>query len=536
IHEGLKAFPETPFLWHAGGSVLMMQGRHVDAAEHFGKAFSLEPKQFDHSVDQAIALNATGRNREAHSVLKKIEKKGSKFSHYCSTRANAERALADLTNAARWYDRALRIEPDRPKAVMGRADVAMERGEAKALQWAERALKLDPGNPVLWLAKAQALDHAGDHDGAIVIMEQIIAQAPGFTEAHRWLAQLRHTRGDADFASHFAAAAKQAPQDPNIPAIWAKTLAGFGRDAEAADVAATARKAGTEEAHFAMLQAVYAGAAGDHERAEAIFADLDDTSLDRLTHEARHRIRRAEFDAAENLLNQALARAPSDIGSWALLDMIWRLTDNPRAEWLHGQSDLIQMRDLQCSDRLIDQTIAELRKLHDGAGQPLGQSVRGGTQTRGRLLERTEKVFADLRRAIWRTLDDYRKALPPADPAHPLLAHRDAYWQLQGSWSVRLTGGGPHHASHIHPNGIVSSALYLVVPDAAQDDAKQEGWLELGSPPVDLALDLAPLTKIQPKRGQLALFPSTLYHGTSPFGADPGGERMTAVFDVVLSR
>ncbi len=536
IRSGLKAYPKEAFLWHAGGSVLLMQGRPVEAAEHFGKAFKLEPKQFDHAVDQAIALNAAGHIREAHAVLRKIEKKGSKYAHYCSTRANAERALSNLADAAKWYDRALRIEPGRPKALVGRADVAMERGEPKALERFDRALELDQGNPALWLGKAQALDHLGDHDGAITIMEQVIEQAPGFTEAHRWLAQLRHTRGDADFASHFASAAKKAPQDPNIPDMWAKTLAGFGHDAQAADVAANARKRSKAESHFAMLEAVYAGAAGDHDRAEAIFASLDDSSLNRLTHEARHRIRRAEFETAENLLDQALERTPGDIGAWALLDMLWRLTDNPRAHWLHGQEGLIQMRKLECNDRLVDQAVAELRGLHEGAGQPLGQSVRGGTQTRGRLLDRTEKVFTELRRAIWRTLDAYRKELPPADPAHPLLTHRDAPWQLQGSWSVRLTGGGSHHASHIHPNGIISSALYLVVPDEAQDDAATEGWLELGSPPVDLSLDLQPLTRIKPEPGHLALFPSTLYHGTSPFGASDASERMTAVFDVVLSR
>jgi len=48
--------------------------------------------------------------------------------------------------------------------------------------------------------------------------------------------------------------------------------------------------------------------------------------------------------------------------------------------------------------------------------------------------------------------------------------------------------------------------------------------------PPDLGLDLPPLRTIEPQPGYLALFPSTLYHGTTPFGS---AERMTVAFDVV---
>jgi hypothetical protein len=47
-----------------------------------------------------------------------------------------------------------------------------------------------------------------------------------------------------------------------------------------------------------------------------------------------------------------------------------------------------------------------------------------------------------------------------------------------------------------------------------------------------LALNLDPLHMIRPQPGRLALFPSTMFHGTRPF---PAGERMTVAFDVVLT-
>ncbi len=529
IRSGLKAYPEEAFLWHAAGSVLLMQGQPIDAAEHFGKAFALEPKQFDHAVDQAIALSNADRNEEALRVLGKIEKKGMKFAHYCSTRANAERGAGHLAKAAKWYDRALKIEPDRPKALVGRANVALERGESSALKRFDKALTVDPGNPHIWLGKAQALDVEGDREGALTVMRQIVEQAPGFTDGLRYLAQLRHASGEEDFASHYAEAARRTPQDPNIPDGWCKTLAALDFNAEAMEVAAQAREASPAGDYFALLEAVYGGASGDHDRAEDIFADLKWRSNDRSLHEARHRIRRQEFDHAERLLDAVLTEQSGDIGAWSLRDMLWRLTDDERAAWLHGQEGLVQLLPLAGRSRVIDDAIAALRELHENAPMPLGQSLRGGTQTRGTLFHRAESVLGDLHRAIRATLEDYRKSLPPIDDAHPLLRHRDAPWRLAGSWSVRLTGGGDHHAAHIHPEGIVSSALYLIVPEAAQGP-DQQGWLEIGRPPKDLGLDLPPLHSLMPQSGHLALFPSTLYHGTTPFEAD---ERMSVAFDVV---
>ena len=77
---------------------------------------------------------------------------------------------------------------------------------------------------------------------------------------------------------------------------------------------------------------------------------------------------------------------------------------------------------------------------------------------------------------------------------------------------------------------MISSALYLEVPGNGAGEDPQSGWLELGRPPADLKLDLEPLALIKPKPGYMALFPSTLYHGTRPFKE---GQRLSVAFDVI---
>jgi hypothetical protein len=97
--------------------------------------------------------------------------------------------------------------------------------------------------------------------------------------------------------------------------------------------------------------------------------------------------------------------------------------------------------------------------------------------------------------------------------------------RFTGSWSVRLVDGG-FHSNHVHPRGWISSALYLSLPETMRGD---EGWLSLGEPPAELGLELEPKHMIEPKPGQLVLFPSWMFHGTRPF---PKGERLTVAFDV----
>lgn len=158
--------------------------------------------------------------------------------------------------------------------------------------------------------------------------------------------------------------------------------------------------------------------------------------------------------------------------------------------------------------------------------------MRGGTQTDGPLLSRIDPVIRQLRSAIVDAVERYRAQLPPVDEAHPLLRQRrDRRIRFSGSWSVRLRSGG-HHSNHVHPLGWISSALYIALPGEVPGEG-HAGWLALGEPPPELETGLPPAAYIQPRPGQLVLFPSWMWHGTIPF---PEGERLTVAFDVAQPR
>ncbi|MEE4155572.1 MAG: tetratricopeptide repeat protein [Erythrobacter sp.] len=527
------AHPDEAGLAAAAGELALQAGDIEAAIEHFAEAVAAEPHSPDYAIDLAGALERAGAHKKALAALAPHEARGATLLRYAAARANLHQALGEPAEAARWHDRALALDPLHGPALAARARLALERGEADALARFDRALKVSSGDARLWLGKAQALECAGDRKGARAIAEQLCAQAPGFIAALRFLAGLRLAAGEPDFALPFAEAARKAPRDPNIAAAHVETLAGLDRSHEACAVAAAARARFPGEPHFALLEAIHASSAGEWDRAEAIFAGLPANTPQRALHEARHALRARDLERTLDLLERALAQAPWDIAAWALRGIAWRLAQDDRAHWLHEQPGLVELRPLIAREGLIEEASEALRALHEGAAMPLGQSLRGGTQTRGILFHRTEPVIAELHAAIRATLEAYRAQLPPTDPDHPLLRHGAREWQLEGSWSVRLSGGGgrggDHHAAHIHPQGILSSALYCVVPPATGQGERGDGCLEIGRPPPNLGLDLEPIRTIRPLPGHLALFPSTLYHGTTPFAA---AERMTVAFDV----
>ena len=84
--------------------------------------------------------------------------------------------------------------------------------------------------------------------------------------------------------------------------------------------------------------------------------------------------------------------------------------------------------------------------------------------------------------------------------------------------------------NHFHPEGWLSSAFYVQVPEEAGDATLKRGWLKFGEPG-QAASVLAPTGYVQPQPGRLVLFPSYLWHGTTALTQDT--VRLTVAFDAL---
>ncbi len=435
-----------------------------------------------------------------------------------------------FTEAAQAYDAALALNPLSQAAVDGRARVAVQRKEADALVHCRRALESRAGDPDLQVRMIMtAAVELGEP--AIPLLHDFVRRHPEVTAAQERLAEMRAEAGEGDaFADAYVAALRERPRDKALRLSYTKSLARAGHTEQALASIDSARALFGDDRDFMLLEIYIASHSGLTDRAEALLDRLDDCPEARFAR-GQNRLQTGRPREAKELLEAAVRADPDNLMAWALLDVAWRLVGDARHVWLCEQRGLYSSCDLGLSGAELAKLAGVLRTLHSARSHPVGQSLRGGTQTRGALLERSEPEIVALGAVLAEAVRAHIANLPPEDPNHPLLRHRKADLTFGGSWSVRLVDDG-FHVAHVHPGGVISSACYIAVPEKLGEDDAREGWLEVGRPPPELNVDLPPLTMVPPRPGRLVLFPSYVFHGTRPFRA---GERLTVAFDVVVA-
>lgn len=409
------------------------------------------------------------------------------------------------------------------------AIAAYQRGAPEALALLQSALQDAPHDGGLLICEARARRDCGEAD-PLARLAAVLNLAPDWVDGHVAYARLAwESRLEAQPLARIEAALARLPDHAALWVRYMGLLADSGQAVRAADVAADLGRRTPGNAELLLLEARYAGLGGDLARASGIFARLPPDWPAKAFDHARHCLRTGDIAAATMLLDSARSQAPASVAAWALSELAWRAGGDPRHDWLLSPAMVGQFR-LPFTEAELTASIAAVRACHHAQARPLGQSVRGGTQSSGQLMHRSDPAIAHFFAAATQQIADYWQQLPPADPAHPLLHIRDKLPAIVGSWSIRIVGGG-YHISHIHDSGLLSSACHLVVPASKDGDAvadSQAGWLELGRPPADIPLPLAPLHSIAPRPAHLVLFPAFLYHGTRPFAE---GERLTIAFD-----
>lgn len=445
-------------------------------------------------------------------------------------RAHSLERELKLDEARDAFDAALRLNPSSQSCAEGRARVALQLNEDNAVDHCSRALAFHDSNPDRQL---RMIETAGVELGsaAIPLLENYILRNPLNPVAHERLAELNAEAGAGDrFADNYLDALRSHPDSkPLLMSYWT-TLSRSGRLSETLDSMDSARSRFEGDRDFIMLEVNIANHAGLTDRAGPLLDSLDsrpDADLAR----GQHRLQLNSPDEAARLLATVVEAQPDNQSAWALLELAWRMTGDNRHDWLVGQSGLYGTSELDLGSSQLADIAAALRLLHRARSDPVGQSVRGGTQTAGQLFMRNEPAILLLMDALAAAIQQFVNNLPAADPRHPLLKHRNQGMAFGPSWSVLLSEGG-YHSAHFHPNGILSSACYVSLPENLSKDREQSGWLEIGRPPVELGLELPPLITIEPKPGRLVLFPSFLFHGTRPFSL---GERLTVAFDLVAA-
>ena len=479
--------------------------------------------------DEAIAAYEAGRGEQVVKRITATLRSGATDARLWHLHGLILREMERREEALPSLRKAAELAPGSARIAHALARTLFEAG-LPSLDAYGRALKLAPSDTELLAGMTSAFAAEGEADSAIAGLERIVSRSPHWIDGHSLLAKLRWAQGEREgFARSFEPALKAMPRNLDLWREYVIAVVHAEQWDEVRRIISEGRAAAGEHPLFGVHEAIAAAETGDFERAEELFAPfatLQDGTVQ--VRRIRHYLRWGRPAEAEAIVAQWTDR-PEAFMFWPYASVAWRMLGDSRWEWLEGQDGLVGVYDI--ADRLppLDELADKLRKLHTLTGQPLDQSLRGGTQTEGDIFMRVDPMLVKLREAIRATVAEHVAGFPDHDPTHPLLRHPRKPIGFAGSWSVRLKSGG-FHANHVHPAGWISSAFYIVLPpDLGKDEA---GFLTLGDPSAPtFKVDVPPFRTVEPKPGRLALFPSYMWHGTKPFG---DGERITVAFDVAV--
>lgn len=443
-------------------------------------------------------------------------------------RAIALREAQDLAGALDAIRAAAQVAPGDANIALGLAQISFEAGLDASSLYAHAA-GLAAGRIDLQRSQAVALAAEGRQAEGEAMLEGTLTANPGWIEGHRCLCGMRATAGHEDFARSFTEAVARDPGNFGLRMAWFHVLATARQWDQARAVIADAEAVLGERQASLLGKLFIDSESGEIAHEPTLFDQVEqvqDVGLDLAR--VRHFLRGRQVERARDVCARHMGK-PTMRAFWAYASLCWRLLGDQRAEWLDGAMAQVATFDLDFTPQELAELAATLRRLHTMQQPWHEQSVRGGTQTERPLLLRIDPVISSVRNRIEQAVRIYIGALPEADLAHPLLAAPRGDFRFSGSWSVRLRPGG-YHAVHTHPMGWISSALYVTVPEVDKLGAPPAGNLRFGAPPPELDLPLEAYGEIVPKPGRLALFPSTMWHGSVPFS---DGERMTIAFDVV---
>ncbi len=484
-------------------------------------------------VEQAKALAAAGRLGDGLNLLTPLAARADAPWEALSVQADLLKRAGRLADSAAVSRRLVAL---RPRSVPARHNLASTLGdlgrpiEAEAV--ARETLAIGGDAPETWLVLARALLGQNRFDEAEAAFRGALQRRPHYADALRDLSQLIWMRTE-DVAAACAPLDAAIAADPGaglLRQIKARLLEFAGRpeDGYAVLVSGPLDAPGELAAAQAILSADPARALDHANRAAALAGRA---ILPIQTTQAESHLALGNPRAALNLIEAMRAAAPNNQHVLALLSTAWRMDGDPRYEALYDYAAFVRSYRLDVPQgwASLEAYLADLARalhgLHQLKTHPVGQSLRGGSQTTAKLSESDDPVIAAFFEAIDGPIRHYMEALGTGDD--PLRARNTGRYKVQGSWSVRLRPNG-FHKDHIHSEGWISSACHIELPPAVQT-GDREGWLRFGAAP---GLPNATAQHhIKPSPGTLVLFPSYMWHGTTPFGGE--ASRLTLAFDVV---
>ena len=486
-------------------------------------------------LERANTLLSVGQSDAAVRLLAPLVSTAGATSGLLKAFARGLRDLGRNDDCREAWKRVIALEPTNSVAEHNLAALLGDMGLATESEAAsKRALAKGGQAPETWLVLGRALQAQLRGAEAEAAFRAAILRRPTYLDAHRDLAQLIWMQTESVDAAlttlNEVVAGSATP--PGLVAM----RAGILNDIASAEAAYASLKNGLNQGIIevelvAAQSAVRFDPALALKHADAACA-LAPSELSAMLTRAVSLLACDQAPAALVQLSSVLEIKPENQHALALQRTAWRIVGDDRALSANDYVRLVRSYEINCplGWASLPDFLADLRKsllrLHGFSGAPLGQSIRSGVQAASDPRRAGDPVIDAAFAAFASPINDYLASTAEAASLTDL--RRSSSWDMAGAWSVRLRAGG-RHIDHVHPQGWISSAFYVDLPEASESD-ERAGWLRFGVPGIGDDHALGPEYWVKPEPGHLVLFPSYFWHGTQPFEAS--GDRLTIAFDL----
>lgn len=540
LRQAISIDPDwTPTLTTLG-EWLINAGRYDEAEQLLHRAVTAKAADARAALILARFYNDRGRHADALATSAPFCATARSGPELATQHVTALAALGRADEAVAFYRRRVQASPDDLAAAHALA-IALHAANAhrEAEHTANQTLARGYRNASLSFTHARSLVALGAYERAEAALRDCLALQPQHADAHGDLARLIWIRtGDGEQATATLDQALQKfPGNDALRAVKAAVMQGAG-DPRAAYACLAARVDNPHAPPALLLRAGLAALEFDPHTALELARRVQrkmprDMASMKLMAAACLGV--GDADEALTLCDTLRKRSPDDQYLIALQTTAWRLLGDARYRELCDYESLVvpYRLDAPAPWRSLDAFFVDLKrslgKLHDAFRyRLLFQSLRHGTETMGDLSQSTDPVVQALFKSFDAPIRDYLGRIGAG--ADPLRRRNSGSYRFSGGWSVQLHAPG-FHQNHVHPNGWISSACYIDLPDVMGDAQNREGTLTFAEPGILTTPHLPPEYEVHPAAGTLVLFPSYFWHGTVPFSGKQS--RLTVAFDVV---
>jgi tetratricopeptide (TPR) repeat protein len=427
-----------------------------------------------------------------------------------------------------------------------RSGVAAQRsGQAdQAVQIYQRVLSQDPRNVVALANLAVLFGEKHQYERAEALLRRLIEIDPRNVDTHANLAAALHDLGRFDEAIACCERGLQlTPDHRKILNTLASSLSGAERydDAIALLTRMTRARPRYAKGHH-YLGAVYTklGRCDDAVQAFDQATGIDPRDPESLVAAAECLLIHSRFEAALERLDKALLVSPYEVRGLALKTLaLAELGRQDEERWLsdpHRFVHVLRLSDLGYGPAevgMLNRALSAFASNESSMRQdPPEYATVKSWHTTTNLADSPDEAIVVLKRFIAYAFEQRLKSLPNEDPAHPFVRNKPQQ-VITDLWAVRMASGSKM-LPHIHPTGWLSGVYYVDVPSIVEDaQGGQAGWLQLGSPRIDIKLTRQPITRaVRPEPGMMVTFPSYLWHDTVPLPEDNREQRLCLAYDL----